>query len=448
MLDLLFWFSLLYWSLIPSTKTPWVDIASVPVNSKDTVLVVLSCICLLWAVIKNQDNAETRPNNWHCYLPMLTVFLLVYAWFTMVFYSHIILPQGMGDINFMEDQVAVSMKFTLIFAGASFLIAYILIARKSPESVRLFLWRLTIGLAGLGMLYSLAGITGAEIQGVRTNMNATQSDYGILRVVGPLFGASTGYFILVPALAFAVQEFYRSSKTQRLFKLGIVFALILTIIGLTSRAALLILGVFFILMGLSLKNKKQAISSIVLLIIIISAAAGIFFSKASSDRLASFEDSARSGTYLISSQIIGHRDLEYSIVGSGYGSYWPWYLVDLEHDLNTNIPMFQTKFGYILYQPHSVLLILVVELGIFGLLYFLSLWIILGRLLINNFKDATFPIFNCGVVASGFSIFFDLFLFKSPQVNVVWWIFLLGALSLDSSISSSKSQNTSSLTDK
>lgn len=448
MLDLLFWLSLLYWSLIPATKTPWVDIASVPVNSKDTVLVVLSCICLLWAVIKNQDNADTRPNSWHCYLPMLTVFLLVYAWFTMIFYSHIIPPQGIGDINPMEDRVAVSMRFTLIFAGASFFIAYILIARKSPESVRLFLWRLTIGLAGLGMLYSLAGIAGTEIQGVRTEMNSTQSDYGILRVVGPLFGASTGYFILVPALAFAVQEFYRSSNTQRLFKLGIVFALILTIIGLTSRAALLILGVFFILMGLSLKNKKQAISSIVLLIIIISVAAGIFFSKASSNRLTSFEDSARSGTYLVSSQIIGHRDLEYNIVGSGYGSYWPWYLPDLEHNLNTNIPTFQTKFGYILYQPHSVLLILVVELGIFGLFYFLSLWIILGRLLIHNFKGATFPILNCGVVASGFSVFFDLFLFKSPQVNVLWWIFLLGALSLDSSISPSKSQNTYSLTDK
>jgi hypothetical protein len=63
MLDLLFWLSLLYWSLTPATKTPWVDIASVPVNSKDIVLVVLSCICLLWAVIKNQDDADKRNSS-------------------------------------------------------------------------------------------------------------------------------------------------------------------------------------------------------------------------------------------------------------------------------------------------------------------------------------------------------------------------------------------------
>ena len=440
MLDLLFWLSLLYWSLTPATKTPWIDIASIPINSKDIVLVVLSCICLLWAVIKNSEDADSRPKGWHCYLPMLTVFLLLYAWFTMIFYSHIIPPEGMGDINYMEDRVTISMRFTLIFTGASFFIAYILIARKSAESVHLFLWRLTIALAAIGMLYTLATIAGTEIEGVRTEMNAAQNAYGILRVVGPLFGASTGYFILVPALAFSVQEFYRS-QTQRLFKLGIIFALMLTTIGLASRAALLILGIFFIFLSFSMKNKKQAIATVVLLAIVISAAASIFFSQASSDRLKSFEDSARFDTYRISSQIMGYRDPEFNIVGSGYGSYWPWYLADLENDINSYIPMFKTRFGKVLYHPHSVVLILVVELGIFGMLYFLCLWIILGRLLVHNLKSAAFPIFNCGVVASGFSVFFDLFLFKGAQISLLWWIYLFGALSLNSSISLYKLQD-------
>ena len=437
MLDLLFWLSLLYWSLTPATKTPWVDIASVPFSSKDLVLVVLSCICLIWTVIKHSDNVDSRSKGWHCHLPILTVLLLLYAWFTMIFYSHIVPPEGMGDINYMTERVTISMKFTLIFAGASLLVAYILIARKSAESVRLFLWRLTISLAGVGMLYTVATIAGTEIEGVRSEINAAQNAYGILRVVGPLFGASTGYFILVPALAFSVQEFYRSS-TQRLFKLGIMFALMLTIVGLASRAALLILGIFFIFLSFSMKNKKQAIASVALLIIIISAAGSIFFSQASSDRLKTFEDSARLDTHLISSQIINHRDFEFNVVGSGYGSYWPWYLADLENDINSNMTMFKTRFGDVLYHPHSVFLILVVELGIFGMLYLLWLWIVLGRLLTRNFKNAAFPIFSCGVVASAFSIFFDLFLFKGAQISVLWWLYIFGALSLNSNTSQSE----------
>ena len=446
MLDLLFWLSLLYWSLVPALKTPWVDIAEVPVNSKDIVLFALCCIYILWKVFGIPTAPQNKAKNWHCHLPAMTTFLLLYAAFTMVFYSYIILPQGSGDINPMGDTVTISMRITLILTAASFLIAYIQVARRSPEAVRSFLWQLTVALAALGMLYTFAAIAGTTLPGgVRSDFNAAQNDYGVLRVVGPLFGASTGYFILVPALSFAVQEFYRS-KTQRLFKLSIIFALMLTLIGLASRAALLILAVFFIFMGFSMKNKKQAIASIVLLVLIVSAAAGIFFSKASSDRLKSFEDSARSSTYLISTQIMGHRDFEYNIVGSGYGSYWPWYLADLENNINTNIPMFDTRFGDVLYHPHSVVIIMVVELGIFGTLYFLALWIILGRLLINNFKNAPFPIFNSGVVASGFSMFFDLFIFKGPQINVLWWLFFLGALYLNSSTSQLKPKNTYSLT--
>jgi hypothetical protein len=437
MLDLLFWLSLLYWSLMPTLKTPWIEVAEVPVNSKDIVLFALCCICLLSKAIKKPAEPQNKLKNWHCYLPITTIFILLYAGFTMVFYSYIIPPQGSGDIKPMGDLETISMRITLVLAAAAFLIAYIQISLKSREAVHSFLWQLTIALAGLGMLYSFATIAGTTLPGVRSEFNATQSDYGVLRVVGPLFGASTGHFILVPALAFAVQEFYRS-RTKRMLKLCIMFALMLTIIGLASRAALLILAIFFIFMGFSMKNKKQAIASIAILVIIISAAAGIFFSKASSERLTSLEDSARSETYIISSKIIHHRDLEYNIVGSGYGSYWPWYMSDLENSINTYIPMFQTRFGYVLYHPHSVAIIMIVELGLFGTLYFAYLWIILGRLLIDNFKNAPLPIFNSGVVASAFSMFVDLFIFKGPQINVVWWLYFIGALHLNSNSNSFK----------
>lgn len=439
MLELPFWLTLLYWSLVPSTQTLLLEIGSVPINSKDIILVVVSCLYLLLATINNpKKDFASRPRNWHCYLPIVTFILLIYAAFTMLFYAEV-LPQGIGDIHPMEDRLALAMRFTLIFTASSCFLGYIIIAKKTPEAVHSFLWRLTVCLAGIGILYCAVTFLGVNLGDVRSDIVSAQDVHGILRVVGPLFGAANGFFILVPALAFSVQEFFRD-RTQRLFKLSIIFSLMLTIIGLGSRAALVILGLFFIFLSFSMKNKKQSIATIMLLIIVILAVGGLVFNQTNTERLNSFEDSGRSDTHLISFKIIAHRDLEFNIVGSGYGSYWSWYLTNNEMNLNTDMSMASTRFGKMLYHPHSVFLLLIVELGIFGLLYFVYLWIILGRLLINRSKSAAFPIFYCGVFASGFSMFFNFFIFKSQPINTIWWIYLFGALSLRYSKFSGKLQ--------
>ncbi|MDM9385234.1 hypothetical protein QUB80_31770 [Chlorogloeopsis sp. ULAP01] len=334
----------------------------------------------------------------------------------------------------MDASNARAMTYTLTLTASAFLLGYILLARRSVTSVRPFLWRLTVYLAVLGLLYSAASLFSLGMADVRADLNAGGSEFGIVRVQGPLFSSSTGYFILVPALAFAIQEFMKN-HAQRLFKLAIIMALTLTIIGLGSRAALLTMCLFFLCLFLFMKNKKQAVIAAIIMIILVSTATTIIYSKASSDRIRTFEDSTRSDTYFTSFQIISHRNTELNITGSGYGSYWPWYLTDMDDTrvsfMNGAPIVLVYPFGYLLYHPHSTFLLCVVELGIPGLMYFGNLWIILIRLLFRSQQGIESAIFNCGIFASGFSMFFDFFIFKGGQISLIWWAYLFGALALN-----------------
>jgi O-antigen ligase len=431
LLELPFWLCFSYWSLLADTLTPKFDFLSIPVNVKDLVLIAVACFYLLLLILTNfGGTTNDKPWNWHCHLPILTVFLLFYA-------AVSIQRSGIDASN------ARAMTYTLVLTASAFLLGYILLARRSITSVRPFLWRLTVYLAVLGLLYSVASLFSLGMGDVRADLNAGASEFGIVRVQGPLFGSSTGYFILVPALAFAIQESMQS-HTRRLFKLTVVMALTLTIIGLGSRAALLIMGLFFLCLIFFMKNKKQAIIAAIMMIILISTATIIIYSRASSDRIKSFEDTTRSDTYLTSFQIISHRNTELNITGSGYGSYWSWYLTDMDDmrvGAGNGAPVILVyPFGYLLYHPHSTFLLCVVELGIPGLIYFSILWIVLVRLLRNR-QGIESAIFNSGIFASGFSMFFDFFIFKGGQLSLIWWVYLFGALALNASFKNGQKEN-------
>lgn len=422
--ELPLWLSLSYWSLLPDTANIKLEIFSLPINSKDLVLIAVAVFySLLKAVVNPQ--IKHRPWNWHCQLPILTVVLLLYA---------VVSIEGSG----LDSSNAMAMAYTLVLAASAFFLGFSLVAQRSAEAVHLFLWRLTIYLAALGLLYSAASFFTLGLGDIRANLNAGESDFGILRVGGPLFVSSTGHFILVPALAFSIQEFIQS-HTQRFFKFSVIMALTLTIIGLGSRAALIVMGLFFLGLILFMKNKKQAIVAALIMIFVVSTATLIFSSKASTDRVKSFEDSARSDTYSTSFQIISHRSAELNITGSGYGSYWSWYLTDMDETQVNHFDKTPTiliyPLGYLLYHPHSTFLLCIVELGIPGLIYFATLWFILFMLLIRNFQSSKLMILKSGIFASSFSMFFDFFIFKGGATNLIWWVYLFGILALNSTSS-------------
>lgn len=427
LLELPFWLGLSFWALLPGTQILWLNIESVPINIQDIVIVP---IALLYWLLPTFDAPPiiTFRKTWHYHLPVLTFSLLVYAALSTTWSG-------------MSARDTKAMLYTLILVVSGLSLGYHLIAKRSFESVRPFLWRVTVYLAVLCLLYSTASFFSLGVGDVRSDFNERPSDFGIPRVAGPLFASSTGYFILVPALAFAIQEFIHSA-TGRLFKFAVIFSLALTNIGLGSRGGLVIIGTFLLLLVFFINNKKQVIVTVLLMIFAITAAAGLFFSKVKIERFQSFEDASRSDTYLTSFQIIGNRSFEYNIPGSGYGSYWSWYIPDVEEvgAFNINGASITTRFGTILYQPHSTFLLLIVELGTVGLLFFLFLWNLLTRLLL---KSTLYPIFACGVFASGLSMFFDCFIFKNAQVNIIWWIFLFGALALNFGSTTSRLQSNS-----
>ena len=410
-----FWFTLVTWSLLPSTKVPWFQIESIPINLRDIINIAVAFFYLLIPAINNRP-IKNCSKNWHYYLPLVMTFLLGYAALSC-------------EWSGLQNRDVLPMLYTLIVAASAFLLGYNVINKRSPEAIHQFIWSFTVYLAAISLLYSATSFLSLGLGGEGDN---TASEFGIKRVKGPLYEASTGYFLIVPALAFSIQEILENSK-DRLLKAGVIFSFILTLFGMGSRAGLLIFFLFFMLVIIFLKNRKQAMIAMALMLVITTIAGLLFFSKAKTDRLQSLEDDTRGNTYSASFQIIQNRDDMINFLGSGYGSYWPWYIPDIQgaRENNQYFDLVWNPYAQILYHPHSTFLLLIVELGIPGLFYFLFLWVILARLLLDNLWGAEFPIFNCGIFASGVSMFFDFFIFKGPQLNSMWWIYFFGALALN-----------------
>jgi len=427
--ELPFWFSLSVWSLLPSSKTPWFEIGSIPVSSKEMVSIAVTAFYVLQTISSSMVNqrflSSHRPvtrfrKPWHYLLPTFTILMLLYAAISVIWSG-------------MSPRDTTAMLYTLMGTASALLLGYNLIAKRSAESVRSFLWWVTVFLAGIGLLYSAQSFFSLGLRSELGKQLWDATDFGMQRVRGPLFASSNGYFILIPALAFCIQETIQN-RAGRLFKLAVALSLLITIIGLGSRAGLIILGLFFLFLIFFLKGRQRFFVILMVTVITIVAAA-LVFSKARTDRLQSLRDDSRAETHRAAWGIITHRSIIADIFGSGYGSYWNWYLEEGHvklYDWQVVDRRIWTPFGRMLYHPHSVLLLLAVEMGVVGLLYFFALWAVLARILLRNLRGGSFSIFTSGVVASGFSMFFGLPLFKPSQlqVNALWWIFLFGALAL------------------
>jgi len=428
--ELPFWLGLFFWSLYPSLSTPWFEIGTIPVSSKDLLAIGLTAFYVFYAVVSapvprgsgGQAEWVMSRVSWHGHLPALTIGVVAYAALSTAWSP-------------MELRDSKAMLYTLLTTASAVALGYVMIANRPSDTVRAFLWRLTLYLAALGLLYSAESLFSL---GLRSDLGTEldSGDFGIQRVRGPLFASSTGFFILLPAAAFAVQQLVRR-RTHWLLSWVVALALITTLIMLGSRAALLLLGLFIVLL-LFAYNKDTRRSAVVFLVIpSVLLAITLVFSVADTSRFQDLHDEGRFETHRTSWQIIAHRPLMTTLLGSGYGSYWPWYLPDVEfgaaelYELGLYTGLVSNRFGILLYHPHSTLLLLVVEAGVIGFLYFIALWFVLMRLLRRSLFGGTSAIFGIGVVVSGLSMLSDLFLFRMPQLSVLWWVFFFGALALN-----------------
>lgn len=411
--ELPFWLCLFYWSLLPSAWTPWFTLGQLPVSTKDGLLLVLASFYAI-RLLRSRGGA-LHDQGWEHSLTTYFPILLLYAALSL-FWS------GLGRIDLL------AMLYTLALAGAAFLLGYAMVAQRDPQLVQVFLIRLVTYLGVLGLIYSGESFLNL---GLRSALTKEWVDFGIQRVRGPLFGSSTGHFILLPALAFILGEGLRWRVGRpRLFV--VAFALLLTLVGAGSRAGLAMLAVFIGLVCLGVKGVTARLGAISIVALMIVSVGLLVFSQAETSRLQSVEDELRQTTHETAWETVKNRELQTTLVGSGYGSLWSWYLPDVEEDgaRATGKYVTATDYGRVLYHPHSLLLMLGVELGLFGFIALLKLGTTLARLLIAGLRGNTYGVFACGIAVSGLAGFFDLVLFKGVLLSALWWIFLFGALVL------------------
>jgi O-antigen ligase len=282
----------------------------------------------------------------------------------------------------------------------------------------------------------ICGIYAAESfysLGLRTPSGNDSSEFGISRVNGPLFAASTGYWIVFPALSYAVQQWILS-PTHRVYTLTSTVVLFVTLFALGSRGALVALLLFFILC-LVVSKRWQRWRLGAFLVSMASLGAVLTFTVADSRRLEDMTDLERGVNHQTCLKLVLNRNAGENIFGSGYASYWPWYLVEAESreaPAGRLLGLSPTSYGYILFlHPHSVFLLLTVELGLIGFSYFLAFVWILVREFLHSIRQARLPIFACGIVSSCVALFVELVIFRNSRVSTLWWVYFFGWLALN-----------------
>jgi hypothetical protein len=412
-----FWLLMLFWSFCPATMTPWVTCCGLPLDTKDVALVAGAIAYGCVAFLHRRPGEEHHRCNYR-QLPLFFTALLFYAWCSM---------SWSGTDPAHQSGVL----WTLVMTLASCVLPWALLTRHSPTETRGFLIRLTLFLAFVSLVYGSESVLGL---GLRQSQRSTS--FGISRMYGPLFGAAMGYFILLPALGCGLQEWLSSTRREGyVIRLLVVFLLTVGIIALGSRGGIISLVAFLVLAVLFTKGAGK-VQIVLLLVLFAAGGVGILaLADAKFDRMSNLEDDGRQATHETTFKIVTHSSPATLVRGAGYGAYWPWYSRDAwtprlgeetpEHYLPRIV---ETDYGPTLYHPHSVLLLLAVELGLPGVAFFIILWSVLVGLAVGHGKDPRVGFLCCALAASGVALFLDFFFFKGARTSSVWWFYLLGTM--------------------
>ncbi len=416
-----FWIAFLIWALVPATKTPYFIIINISINSKDILLILTSVIYLIF-LIKYSLQKETKKCSNQ----------------TFIFYIFILLGYAMLSILWsdMNKLNKTAMFYTLTVTTFSIVLSYSVIYSRSIENSYNMLRQLTIALALISALYVAESFFSL---GLRTS--SQYYDFGIERVRGPLFGSSTGHFILLPALGFSILSIIiAKNHGTRTRWIICSFFLIIALIALGSRASIITCSIFVFLMLLNVETLKRKLLLFLLVSAITIPSILFVFSKASTDRLKYLEDTSRKETYVAALNEIKDRDMISVIFGKGYGSVWAWYIPDSENARATGQYSFYTQYGRLLYHPHSTPLLLIVELGIIGLFFFIAIIYYIAHGSLRNVRYNYISIFRSSIIASCFAMLVDYFLFKNWLLSTIWWIYVFGMIRITTVQSNSNKQ--------
>jgi hypothetical protein len=411
--ELPFWALLLYGSLVPSTLVSRSEWFGVPMKLSDLLWITCTGFYSAAALVNLLLRRQARNYGG---LLLATMSLFAYGGLRL----------AAAPIE-SEDQLA--MAFVLILASTAPLQAAGLLSVYNPAQTRAFLNRLVLVVACISLIYTAESVLGL---GLRSEANSTVfTDFGMQRVRGPLYGPSTGYFLLLPAIGWAVQSFF-SGRSRTSYAVFCTVALLSALLGLGSRAALILLVLYVCSLALFLRRLKRSEATALFLAAISLAVCFLIYSQANTERLTKFEDVHRRLTHETSWNVLETESITNLLAGQGYASIWPWYRRDALRTesiaLGDNLVL--TGFGPSLYHPHSTLLELLVEFGLAGLAWLVFLIVRICRLPFIADASSGWHVFSLALVVSLLSFGFDLFIFKEVRVNSIWWLFLCAAFQL------------------
>jgi O-antigen ligase len=393
---------------------PFWNIASVPVDPRDAALVLGALAYGIGVNLKNAFIATTRSTPQS---RLLNRSLLLAAW-AMV----------SAQWSAIERIDITDMSVTVAFFAGSVILAYGTVRPIRPRHLRGFVRWTVMAFTAVCGLYSADSIFSLGLHG--REFSVLQEGYAIGRVAGPLFAASTGYFLIIPAMGFMTQELVNGAPGRTMAIVSLTIQVI-TLFALGSRGAMLVLAAFLALVLFFIRNARSVILTCALALILAVASLTILSTFGEVSRIGSMEDTKRTSLYESALDLISSRPILTSLIGSGYGSVWPWYRVDEYMFQKQPGLSVATQYGSLaggdrLYTPHSVLIMACVELGVMGGLYVVYLWLVLGRAF--WYAAPANKIWAASMAASGIALLFDLFLFYRARECVLWWVWLFALL--------------------
>ena len=251
--DLPLWLSAIVWAFLPSTSTPWIQIFSIPIDAKDCLIMFLflyhMVICMYYFPIK----AEASKGSHYLHFPSCIILIALYSVISMLWSN-------------CEGRDRIAMGYTMAITVLAFFAAYFIVASRSDVDVSRLVDRMVWFVAFTGVVYFCESYFDIGLRSSEGRDSAT-FEFEIQRVHGPLFGAACGYFLLLPAIGAALDRVLLNLKTF-VIDLAVLFALVVSLVGLGSRGAMISIVVFistFVIINRNAPHKFMCLTAILVL---------------------------------------------------------------------------------------------------------------------------------------------------------------------------------------
>jgi O-antigen ligase len=404
--EALFWLLLTMHSLLPARWQPAIEVLGCPVISYDVAFVLgaVALVALRWRALRFPPGLWWQIGLW---------FAAVVVWGAL---SVVLWAPARDPAD------ALGRMMPVIGGAAGFAAAYALVAGRPPSEARGVAARAALFLAAIGLAYSIKSLFAANL-GIAMVRDTEQ------RARGTLFGPAIGHVALLPALGMAAGCALDAVGRARVVWGVAAIALLGTVLALGSRGALLGLAIFAVLAVVRVRGARQR----AVLVLGVGLAAGLaaaIWALAPQERLAESGDVFRERTYATAFTALADQPAE-SVRGQGLGAVWPWYAEDAERagweGSEANFAFWRaTRWGDSMMHPHSLPLLLTVELGLVGFALILALLFTLGRQWMLAVDTSWTAGLATGLAASTAAIALDMPLLKHYPLAALWWIMLLG----------------------